>query len=173
MSVDPELEKLKEMRDRVRSSCSEPLSVVVFSLRSEGFTIREITKLRVSDIHKADLPDEVKRDIHEYIHGTMEYRILEIIVRDGPIGLTNIGQQMSMRSMSSLTNIHNNYLKRLVRKKAVIKDGTIYRSTQKRMDRYIEALYLTRFREDKPSSRESLYGYFREAIRSVNDTACQ
>lgn len=165
--MDPDLKKLKDDRAIIRLMPDlSPLSIVVFGLRSEGYTIKQIIELKIGEILKMNIPDDIREDIQKYIQSTTEYKIFDFLLSNGPSHLYEIGKAVGMHELGSRSGLKANYLRRLVSNGVIDRTDIMYSTTKEKVDAYIASLYLTRFRPAQKSSRQSLYGYFKEAIRS-------
>lgn len=174
---------IEDIRDEIRVYAEESgkyLSLVVFGLVSDGFSLEEITTIKIGDIdtdlrivvmngNPCLISEETNKDIINYIESMTETRILRIILdRDKSLRLIDIGHAIGMDSDGATSGLKYNYLNRLVDQGAIEEsmNGKVreYSTTENRLNSFLNNLYLTRFRPDHKSTRESLRGHFKTAL---------
>ncbi len=156
------------------------LPLVVFDLVTEGMSINEILSVRASDIDSTPMvrlkdknmpvSKSTYDDILEYLSNTMEIRILRNLAEYNTMRLADLGRSVGLNGPGPWSGLYYNYLKRLMMHGVVERieiDGDNY-YTANDVEDYIDSLYLTKLRPDKKSTRESLRGNFKIALRETN-----
>jgi len=168
-----------EIRDRVEDS-GKYLPLVVFGLVSEGFSLTEISEIKIGNIDtnirviiKNDYPcvlsNETNNDIIKYIESTTEVKIIRMLLNNSSgLRLYEIGRYFGLDDPGGWSGLKYNYLNRLIDDGAIgeVTTGKIkrYITTEGMANDFINHLYLTRFRSDQKSSGESLRGHFKKAL---------
>lgn len=175
--------EIQDIKSRLKNRCRKSgryLPLVVFDLVTEGMSINEILSIRASDVDSTPiirlkdknipLSKSTYDDILEYLSNTMEIRILRNLAKHSNMRLADLGRSVGLNDSGSWSGLYYNYLKRLMMH-GVIKrieiDGDNY-YTANDVEDYIDGLYLTRMRPDKKSTKESLRGNFKIALRETN-----
>ena len=175
---------IEDIRIEIRTHIEDSgkfLPLVVFGLVSDGFTIGEISKVKIGNIdtvlHVVITEDgtprlisnETNKDIISYIESMTETMIIRSLLNNSDgLRLSELGRPLGFDNPGAWSGLKYNYLKRLLKNKAVkkIKNGDVIRYTtdEDRANKFINSLYLTRFRSDKSSTKESLRGHFKTAL---------
>ena len=175
---------IEDIRIEIRTHIEDSgkfLPLVVFGLVSDGFTIGEISKVKIGNIdtvlHVVITEDgtprlisnETNKDIISYIESMTETMIIRSLLKNSDgLRLSELGRPLGFDNPGAWSGLKYNYLKRLLKDKAVkkIKNGDVIRYTtdEDRANEFINSLYLTRFRSDKSSTKESLRGHFKTAL---------
>lgn len=172
--------EIQDIKSRLRDYCrtnSKYLPLVVFDLVTEGMSIKEILSVRVSNVDdtpRIELGDKnipVSRstydDILEYLSNTMEIKVLRNLTKSDGMRLADLGRSVGLDNPGAWSGLYYNYLKRLMKHGVVEKIENSYYILNDVED-YIDSLYLTRLRPDKKSTKESLRGNFKIALRETN-----
>lgn len=175
--------EIQDIKSRLRGYCKRSgkyLPLVVFDLVTEGMSIKEIRSIRVSDVDdtpRIRLGDKnipirksTYNDILDYLSNTTEIRILRNLRESGGMRLADLGRSVGLNDPGAWSGLYSNYLKRLMNHGVVEKidvDGDGYYIANNVED-YINGFYLTRLRSDRQSTRESLRGKFKIALRETN-----
>ncbi len=175
--------EIQDIKLRLRDYCrtnGKYLPLVVFDLVTEGMSIKDILSVRISGIDntpRIGLEDKnisisrsTYNDILEYLSNTMEMKILKNLTRSDGMRLADLGRSVGLNGPGPWSGLYYNYLKRLMTHGVVEKieiDGDNYYTVNNVKD-YIDSLYLTKLRPDKKSTRESLRGNFKIALRETN-----
>lgn len=175
--------EIQDIKSELRAQCRKNgkyLPLVVFDLVTEGMSIKEILSIRVSDVYddlRIELGDRnvpITRstydDILEYLSTAMEIRVLKNLAESNGMRLADLGRSVGLDNPGAWSGLYYNYLKRLMKHGVVEKveiDGDNY-YTANDVDGYIDSLYLTKLRPDKGSTKESLRGNFKIALRNTN-----
>jgi len=175
---------IEDIRIEIRTHIEDSgkfLPLVVFGLVSDGFTIGEISKIKIGNIdtvlHVVITEDgtprlisnETNKDIISYIESMTETMIIRSLLKNSDgLRLSELGRPLGFDNPGAWSGLKYNYLKRLLKDKAVkkIKNGDVIRyvTDEDRANEFINSLYLTRFRSDKSSTKESLRGHFKTAL---------
>lgn len=164
------------LKDYCRKS-GKYLPLVVFDLVTEGMSIKEIRSVKVSDVDKTprirsgdeNIPISVSTydDILEYLSNTMEIKVLRNLAKSDGMRLADLGRSVGLDNPGAWSGLYYNYLKRLMMQGIVEKIENSYYAVNDVED-YIDSLYLTRLRPDRNSTKESLRGNFKIALRETN-----
>lgn len=172
--------EIQDIKLKLRNHCRKSgkyLPLVVFDLVTEGMSIKEILSVRVSNVDDApriELGDKnipVSRstynDILEYLSNTMEVKVLRNLTKFDGMRLADLGRSVGLDNPGAWSGLYYNYLKRLMMHGVVEKIENSYYAVNDVED-YIDSLYLTRLRPDRKSTKESLRGNFKIALRETN-----
>lgn len=176
--------EVQDIKSRLRGYSKKSgkyLPLVVFDLVTEGMSIREIRSIRVSDVDdtpRIRMEDDKSipirkstyKDILDYLSNTTEIRILRNLKESGGMRLADLGRSVGLNDPGAWSGLYSNYLKRLMNHGVVEKidvDGDGYYIVNNVED-YINGFYLTRLRFDRKSTKESLRGKFKIALRETN-----
>ena len=171
---------VQNIKSRLKDYCRKSgkyLPLVVFDLVTECMSIKEIQSIKVSDVDdtlRIRLGDEnipisasTHDDILEYLSNTMEIKVLRNLAKSDGMRLADLGRSVGLDNPGAWSGLYYNYLKRLMMHGVVEKIENNYYAVNDVED-YINTLYLTRLRPDRNSTKESLRGNFKIALRETN-----
>ena len=171
---------VQNIKSRLKDYCRKSgkyLPLVVFDLVTEGMSIKEIRLVKVSDVDNTprirsgdgNIPISISTydDILEYLDNTMEIKVLRNLARSDGMRLADLGRSVGLDNPGAWSGLYYNYLKRLMMYEVVEKIGNNYYAVDDVED-HIDSLYLTRLRPDRNSTKESLRGKFKIALRETN-----
>ena len=184
MTVKITQDLIEDIREEIRTHTEDSgkfLPLVVFGLVSDGFTIGEISEIKIGDIdtivrvvRTGDgtpclISNGTNNDIIRYIENMTETMILrELLKNSDGLRLSEIGRPLGFDNPGAWSGLKYNYLKKLLEDKVIKKiksKGVIrYVTDEDRANKFMNSLYLTRFRSDKSSTKESLRGHFKTAL---------
>lgn len=172
--------EIQNIKSRLKDYCRKSgkyLPLVVFDLVTEGMSIKEIQSIKVFDVDNTPrirLGDEnipirasTYDDILEYLSNTMKIKVLRNLAKSDGMRLADLGRSVGLDNPGAWSGLYYNYLKRLMMHGVVEKIENSYYAV-KDIEDYIDSLYLTRLRPDRNSTKESLRGKFKIALRETN-----
>ncbi len=171
---------IQNIKSRLKDYCRKSgkyLPLVVFDLLTEGMSIRDIRSVKVSDVDSTprirsgdeniSISISTYDDVLEYLSNTMEMKVLRNLAKSDGMRLADLGRSVGLDNPGAWSGLYYNYLKRLMMHGVVEKIENSYYAVNDVED-YIDSLYLTRLRPDRNSTRESLRGNFKIALRETN-----